>query len=311
MTLLIEDLRLTRPDGFVLDVPALGLPAGKVTALVGENGAGKSTLLRAIAGLERPRSGTIRFEGAPLRSQALAFAFQERVFLDGTVRENLDLALRIRRLPAAGRAARITAAAAELGIAHLLDREAARLSGGEQQRVNLARTLALRAPVTLLDEPLVSLDAEVRERLISELPASLRCFARVAVVVAHDRREALGMAEHIVILRAGRVLAAGDKAVLFARPPDAETARALGLVILARDQSRWAVLDHDLRLGQSDHAPVFELRVEQVLDLGTHAEVLGRCCGGVVVVRAALDAELPRPGATTSIVASHAVELPR
>jgi len=311
MTLVIEGLRHARPNGFILDVPALELPAGKVTALLGENGAGKTTLLRAIAGLECPRSGTIRFDGAPLRTESLAFAFQERVFLDGTVRDNLDLALRIRGQRAAERAARITAAAAELGIAHLLDRAATRLSGGEQQRVNLARTMSLRAPVTLLDEPLASLDAEVRERMLVELPTALRGFARVAVVVAHDRREALGMAEHIVILRAGRVLAAGDKAVLLARPPDVETARALGLVILARDQSRWAVLDHELRLGRSDHAPVFELCVEQVLDLGTHAEVLGRCCGAIVVVRAALDAELPRPGATASIVAAHAVELPR
>ena len=311
MSLIIEGLRHARPNGFVLDVPALELPAGKVTALLGDNGAGKSTLLRAIAGLERPHSGTVRFDGAPLRTEALAFAFQERVFLQGTVRDNLDLALRIRRLPAAERAVRLAAAAAELGIAHLLDREAARLSGGEQQRVNLARTLALRAPLTLLDEPLASLDADMRELMLVELPSALRRFARVAVVVAHDRREALGMAEHIVILRAGRVLAAGDKGALFARPPDVETARALGLVILARDQSCWAVPDHQLRLGRSDHAPVFELRVEQVLDLGTHAEVVGRCGGAIVTVRAAADAELPRPGATASIIAVHAVELPR
>ena len=309
MPLSLSGVRFTRPNGFVLDVPALELPSGKIIALLGENGAGKTTLLRIIAGLERSAVGEVRFDGAPPRKSGLAFAFQERVFLEGTVRRNLEVALRLRRLPAAERPERVDAAVAELGIEHLLAREASRLSGGEQQRVNLARTLALRAPLTLLDEPLASLDADTRERLLVELPAALRRFTRLAIVVAHERREALGMADHVVVLRAGKVLAAGPKSELFRRPPDVDTARALGLVVLAKDGVRYAVPDHEIKIGD-DGAPGFELRVERVIDLGTHAEVLGHCAGQAVTVRAVPDARLPRPGATVRVVAGHAVELP-
>ena len=309
MSLTVRDLVFTQPGGFRLDVPSLSIPEGKLTALLGDNGAGKTTLLRALAGLERGATGTIHLDGAPVPRRAIAVAFQERVFLDGSVRDNLELALKLRGLERAKRAARLHEAASDLGVEHLIERDPARLSGGEQQRVNLARALALRAAVTMLDEPLASLDAQTRERLVVDLPATLRRFARVAIIVAHERREALAMTEHIVLLRAGRVVAEGPKAELLARPPDEDTARALGLLVLRSGTERYAVAGHDLRLGGTG-GPVFELRVERVTDFGTHAEVAGECGGASVTIQARSGEKPPVAGALTRVVAENAKRLP-
>jgi ABC-type sugar transport system ATPase subunit len=146
----LEQVRFAYGDRPVLDVPELGLAEGRVTALLGPNGSGKSTLLRLLAGLERPRTGRVLVGGRPAREAraSVAYAFQEAVFLSGSLRANLDLALRLRGLPAPERRTRLAEAATACGVAHLLDRPAGRLSGGEAQRANLARTLSLRAHET-------------------------------------------------------------------------------------------------------------------------------------------------------------------
>lgn len=309
MSLTIQNLVFAQPSGFRLDVPSLTLPAGKITALLGDNGAGKTTLLRAIAGLERGASGAIRMNGSSIPRSSIAFAFQERVFLDGSVRSNLELALKLRGLARAERIARLKEVAADLGIEHLLERDPARLSGGEQQRLNLARALALRGALTLLDEPLASLDAQTRERLLVDLPATLRRFAKVAVVVGHERREALAMSEYVVLLRAGRVVADGPKAELLARPPDEDTARALGLLVLSVGAERYAVADGELRLSGGGGLQ-FELKVERVTDFGTHAEVVGECGGTSVIIRARAGEKPPAAGALARVVAENAKRLP-
>jgi ABC-type sugar transport system ATPase subunit len=308
MSLTVTDLFFAQPGGFTLEIPSLTFPAGKLTALLGDNGGGKTTLLRVLAGLERGASGSVRLDGAPVPKRAIAFAFQERVFLDGSVHHNLELALRLRGLGAQARAQRLAEAARDLGVEHLLNRDPTKLSGGEQQRVNLARALSLRAPLTLLDEPLASLDTQTRERLVVDLPATIGRFARVAIIVAHERREALAMTEHVVVLRGGRVVAQGPKAELLARPPDEQTARALGLLVLARGSERYAVADHDLKL-EGGEGPQFELRVDRVTDFGTHAEVVGECCGASVTIRAG-SGRPPPAGSLARVVAENARRLP-
>lgn len=277
MDVVFEGVRFERGRKLVLDVPALSFAAGRVTALMGPNGAGKSTLLRLIAGLERPAAGLVRVGGQPVRSRtagdALAYCFQSPVFLSGTVRSNLDLALRLRKLPPPERERRIAAVAEACGIGHLLEQGAHRISGGEAQRANLARALALRAPVTLLDEPLAGLDARSREQLVRELPGLLEGFTTTAIVVTHERDEAARFGHEVVLLQDGRVLAAGARAQLFRAPPSAAAARMLGFTLVTTDAGLVAIAPRSLVLGDGDVG--FDLAVTRVTDLGIGWEVEG------------------------------------
>lgn len=280
-----EELRFLRGHRPVLDIPDLQIAAGRVTALVGPNGSGKSTLLRLISALERPTAGRILLGGEPtspgLVRRMVAYAFQAPVFVSGTVAANLDLALRLRRVPPAERERRIREAAAACGIEPLLNRNARRLSGGEAQRANLARALALRAPVTLLDEPLSGLDAPGRRQLLHDLPHLLRRFATTTVLVTHDRDEALRLADELVVLIDGRVRAVGPRPEVFGNPPDAATARFLGYTMIpAEGGGVVAIAPRALRPGKGD--VTFEMTVEEVLDLGVRHEVWGMI-GGVQV----------------------------
>lgn len=280
----------------VLSLPELTLASGRVTAVLGPNGSGKTTMLRLIAALERPDAGQVLLSGRPAAPnrqtrEAIAYAFQQAAFLSGSVRSNLDLALRLRSLSAAERAERIEQAAAACGIQHLLNRNAHRISGGEGQRANLARALCLRAPVTLLDEPLHGLDRGTREALLSELPAMLRTFATTTILVTHERDEAMRLGDDLVVLMNGRLRAHGEKGQVFRAPPDREVAAFLGYTLLGDA----AVQPGALRVGPGDFEVM--MRVEGVADMGTHLEAWGRAGG--IPLRAMLDGELPGTGEVT------------
>ena len=297
----LEAVGFAYGDHPVLAVPALRFAEGRITALLGPNGSGKSTLLRLLAGLERPRSGRVLVGGKPATDarRSVAYAFQEAVFLSGSLRSNLDLALRLRGLNPAERRERLAEAAAACGVAHLLDRPATRLSGGEAQRANLARALSLRAPLTLLDEPLAGFDEQGRAQMLEELPALLRRFAGTTVLVTHDRDEALRLASDLVLLREGRVRAAGPRREVFAGPPDPETAAFLGYTLLPTDAGLAAVAPGGLRPGSGDLT--FSLEVEEVLDLVTGVEVSGRVGGRRVAVTFPPDVPPPDAGARVTV----------
>jgi ABC-type sugar transport system ATPase subunit len=283
-----EGVRFQRGSRLVLDVPELVFASGRVTALLGPNGSGKSTILRLIAALERPIAGRVTLDerrAGPDRETraAIAYAFQDAVFLAGTLRQNLDLALRLRGLSASERATRINEAAEACGIAPLLERDAQRLSGGEAQRANLARTLSLRAPVTLLDEPFAGLDAPGRAQLLEELPALLRRFTATTIVVTHDRDEALRLADDLVVVLDGRVRAHGPKGEVFRMPPDAEVAAFLGYTLLESESGTVAVAPGALSAGPGEIC--FELNVTGVVDLGSHFEASGTIRGTPISVR--------------------------
>lgn len=304
MNIAIEDLVFRRGTREVLAIPQLMFGAGRVTVLLGPNGSGKSTLLRIISGLEQPLSGAVKFDGRELprrdRTPLLAHAFQAAVFIAGTVRENLDLALQLRGIPAADRAGRIADAAQACGVAELLDRNAHRLSGGEAQRGNLARALCLRAPVTLLDEPLSGLDGPARRQLLHDLPGLLRNFAVTTILVTHDRDEALRLADDIVVLIDGQVRAAGAKRDVVRHPPDVATAAFLGYSIVRDARGTVAIAPNALRPG--DGEVCFELIVDDVVDLGTHREVSGLI--GETRVSVALSGEPPPRAATFTVAAA-------
>ena len=310
----VEGLRFVRDARTVLDIPALHFPAGSTTAVFGPNGSGKTTLLRMVAGLERPTAGRVRIGAemvarTPASRRAVAFAFQQAVFLGGTVRHNLDLALRLRGVDPAARESRIEEVSRECGIDGILDRSARRLSGGEAQRVNLARALALRAPVTLLDEPLAGIDRQSRQQLLDEIPRLLTTFAATTLLVTHDREEAFRLADRLVILVGGAVRAAGPKAEVHGRPADRDVATLLGYTVVESGGCALAVPAGGWRVGSGPHA--FELLVERVVDMGSHRHVLGWIGGSRADVRLHADDPAPAPDERIVISAPQVVPLAR
>ena len=227
------------PGGPVVSARAAWpLGEGLVTVLFGPSGAGKTTVLRALAGLDRPDAGSITFAGeawfdaarglhlAPQR-RGVGLLFQEyALFPHLTVRANVAYGLHA--LPAAARAARVAELAARLGVAALLERRPGELSGGQRQRVALARALAPRPRLLLLDEPLSALDAPTREALRGELRALLEQAGVPAVVVTHDRTEALALGDRLVVLAGGAVRQVGPVHQVFSAPVDVEVARVVG-----------------------------------------------------------------------------------
>ncbi len=314
MEVLIEGLRFERDRRVVLDIPALGLRGDRTTAVLGPNGAGKTTLLRLIAGLERPSAGRIVVGDAPVGAEVrirhhVAYVFQEHVFLRRSVRENLDLALRMRGIHRDERNVRIDEAARLLGISHLLERRADRLSGGEGRRAGLARAVCLKAPLVLLDEPLAGVDPATYARLLDELPQVLQAFRATAVLVTHDRDEALRLGQDLVVIANGRVQAAGEKRDVVLNPAGVAVAEALGHTVLEADGAPVAIPRGALQLGPG--AVQFSLLVEELLDLGHHYEVVGRIGAARVHVSVPAQAERPRRGALVPVHADRVCHLRR
>jgi tungstate transport system ATP-binding protein len=228
-------LRLTRPTGWTLDVPHLAVARGEVLALLGPNGAGKSTLLHALALLERPDAGDLWLDGRPVVQQALAarrrmaVVLQEPMPTTGDVTANVGLGLRLHHIPRAERDRRVRLWLERTGIAHLARRRARSLSGGEQRRVSLARALALNPLVLFMDEPFAAVDAPSRRALLADLPGWLRAAGCAAVLVTHDREEALHLADRVAVLFDGRIRQIGPVDDVFSRPADTDVAAFLGV----------------------------------------------------------------------------------
>jgi tungstate transport system ATP-binding protein len=178
----------------VLRIPRLRLEAGASYVLSGDNGAGKSTLLRILAGMEAARIERFSFEGRVLRQQQLpagvrlqiGFVHQHPYMLSGSVRANVEYGLRVRGVPRVQRSRFAQQALEWAGMADLADAPAQRLSGGEKQRVALARVRAFSPHVYLLDEPTANLDVDGRRRVI-ELIAQLADENRVVMLACHDQ----------------------------------------------------------------------------------------------------------------------------
>jgi len=222
-------LQLARP-GFTLDV-ALALPGRGISALFGPSGCGKTTVLRALAGLERVAGrvalgdevwqddDTGRF--VPTHRRALGYVIQDAaLFPHLNVRRNLDYGARRVALADrhAGQAQALEQAVELLGIGHLMERRPAALSGGERQRVAIARALASRPRLLLMDEPLAALDFARKAEILPYLERLQRELALPIVYVTHALDEVARLADHLVLLDAGRVQAAGPLGELLARP---------------------------------------------------------------------------------------------
>lgn len=201
-----------------LDSVSLAVPAGTAAVVLGPSGCGKTTMLRIIAGLEVPDSGQVALDGATVSAagrvdvlphrRKLGFVFQDLALWPHlTIRQHLDFVLGSMALSRLERDRRAQDALALVRIEVLAGRLPHQLSGGEQQRVALARAIVREPRVLLLDEPFSSLDAELRADLRSELARLQRALSLTMVYVTHDREDATALADCVIEMRAGRILA--------------------------------------------------------------------------------------------------------
>jgi ABC-type sulfate/molybdate transport systems ATPase subunit len=217
-----EHVSVQRGKRTVVSDVSAELRAGEIVALLGPNGAGKSTLLDALAGAVPPADGRIE------RIGRVGIALQAPDLARRTVLANVMLALAWWGVPRSERADRAREALRAIGAEHLARRPAATLSGGERRRVHLARAIAVSPDVLMLDEPFAGLDAEVRANLLEDALSALRSTTRATLVVVHDRAEAWALADRLLILIDGRLVASGPPRELLEQPPSVAVARFLG-----------------------------------------------------------------------------------
>jgi tungstate transport system ATP-binding protein len=218
LPIILDDITVKAGAVTILNRLSLRLEAGAPTVLIGPNGSGKTTLLRAAMGLIAPAVGSItwggRAEAPPLRR---AFVFQRPVMLRRSTVGNVRYALASAGVARADRNARAQALLARVGLADLADRPARRLSGGEQQRLALARALARHPAVLFLDEPTASLDPAAT-KAIEDLIATITASGVKVVMATHDLGEARRLAGDVVLLHRGRIVEAGSADPFFAGP---------------------------------------------------------------------------------------------
>ena len=231
----VRDLAVARGGQLVLEIERLELPAEAVTAVIGPNGSGKSTLVGTLQLLLRPQRGELLLGGEPMGADAvgtrrrMAAAFQQPLLLSMSVRSNVELPLRLRGLGRRERRERAERWLERFGVGHLGGRHARQLSGGEAQRVSLARAFAAGPELLLLDEPFAGLDAPTRAALIDDFAAILSETRPTTMLVTHDRDEALRLGDYAALLMEGRVRQWGTAREVFDRPVDAEAAAFVGM----------------------------------------------------------------------------------
>jgi ABC-type Fe3+/spermidine/putrescine transport system ATPase subunit len=236
--LIIKNITKTYAGRAALTDVSLEVHEGEIVAVLGPSGSGKSTLLMIVAGLENPETGNILWEGRTVRrvpphQRGFGLMFQDfALFPHMNVRDNVSFGLRMLKLPADEIEVRVYEMLDVVGLSGFGERDVNTLSGGEQQRVALARSLASHPKVLLLDEPLGALDRNLRERLLFDLKAILKEMNQTALYVTHDQEEAFSLADRVVLLNAGRVEQIGTPQEMYCQPASLFTARFLGLTNL-------------------------------------------------------------------------------
>jgi putative spermidine/putrescine transport system ATP-binding protein len=227
-------LRRTFGTTVALDGLDLTVEPGELIALLGPSGCGKTTALRCVAGFESPDAGAVLVDGdditrVPANRRDAGMVFQSySLFPNLNVRDNVAFGMRVRKAPAAKRHARAAELLELVGLPSQGERYPHQLSGGQQQRVALARALALEPRVLLLDEPLSALDAKVRVALREEIRRLQLSLGITTIFVTHDQEEALSVADHVAVLKEGRLEQSGPPAEIYDRPATPFVAEFVG-----------------------------------------------------------------------------------
>ncbi len=230
----LRNIQATYGKRLALQVAALDLYPQEVLAVIGPNGTGKSTLLQVMAGL-RPWQGDLCLRGQPVRLDDLAYCrrialvLQSPMLLDLSVLANVTLGLRFRGVAGGEANRRAMPWLERLGVAHLAGRPARALSGGEAQRVSLARALVLEPEILLLDEPFSALDAPARAAILDDFRRLLRETRTTTVFVTHDQDEALQLGDRVAVLLEGRLRQVDAPERVFSAPADEDVAAFVGV----------------------------------------------------------------------------------
>lgn len=233
----VKEIRVVRGGIQVLGIPAFTLGCNETVALIGPNGTGKSTFLLTLAGLLPLASGEIFFRqqavipgyASTAYRRRLAMVFQDPLLFDSTVFDNVAAGLKLRRVPKQETRQRVTACLERFRIAHLADRSARKLSGGEAQRTSLARAFAIAPEVILLDEPFSALDAPARQALSDDLEQVLRESRISAIMTTHDQAEALRLADRMVVMQQGEIIQTGTPTEVLNNPANEFVASFVGM----------------------------------------------------------------------------------
>ncbi|WP_439630453.1 ABC transporter ATP-binding protein [Shinella sp.] len=216
----------------------LTVPHGTFVCLLGPSGCGKTTLMRMVAGLDLPTSGAIQLDGkditnVPTHKRDLGMVFQSlALFPHLTVGENIAYSLRIRGVGKEEQKKRVDELLSMIHLTGYADRPVAKLSGGQRQRVAIARALAISPKLFLLDEPLSALDAKLREAMQVELRQLQQRLGITTIVVTHDQREAMTMADTVVVMNSGEIRQAAAPVEIYRRPADTFVADFIGMTNL-------------------------------------------------------------------------------
>jgi tungstate transport system ATP-binding protein len=223
----INNLLMKRREQIALEVQNLSIPRGETLAVVGPNGAGKSTLLLALGHLLRPTGGEIIFDGRSLKEwneleyrRKISFVFQDPLLMDMTVEQNVALGLKFRGVSKEETQARVRKWMKYLSIESLSRRRASQLSGGEAQRVSLARAFVLEPDLLLLDEPFAALDPPTRAKLLEDLSTLLLQDQRTAIFVTHNLNEAARISQRVAVIVGGSIRQIGPAQQIKAKPAD-------------------------------------------------------------------------------------------
>jgi sulfate/thiosulfate transport system ATP-binding protein len=291
MSILVENVEKYFGNYHALANINLEVKDGGLVALLGPSGSGKSTLLRVIAGLETADSGRIYINGQhatnlDVRRRNIGFVFQHyALFKHLTIRQNIGFGLAIRKVPKAEISARVAELLDLVQLQGLGDRYPSQLSGGQRQRVALARSLAVKPDVLLLDEPFGALDAKVRKELRAWLRRLHDEFHVTSVFVTHDQEEAMEVSDDIVVMNQGRIEQIGSPAEVYNSPASPfvmgfigpvnvlPSNSALGVKYPVSGDRQLYIRPHDIEIQTSPNGSTTQGKVNRIIHLGWEVQV--------------------------------------